>query len=182
MSDFIKSSAERVIECMKNHSVQGDVVVENSIGCSVSVFNREIDTFESYDKITFSARVIKDNKQASVSFSDIGDVDNIIVRAIEMASASIFDPNIRLADQSEYISEVKHLNIYDDEEISHEFLKKSALEMEDAALSVDGISRTDAVTVASQCSKFVLCTTNDFSNGYARTLLTSYVGSVAEKK
>jgi len=119
-------------------------------------------------------RVLIGQRQANVSASDTSDdtIRTLAERAVAMAKEAPEDPYIGLADPDQLASgwDVNALELCDPtEEPAPDQLQADAIEAEEAALAVQGVSQVQAASASYSARQVHLAASNGFSGGYART-------------
>src|SRR5690606_31862868 len=119
-----------------------DAVAVRGRAASVSVRLGKVEATEASESEDVSLRVFIGNRLASVSATAASDPAALAERAVAMARVSPEDPFQGLADAALLASVVNDLDLFDDTEVSAEQLKADALEAEEAALAVPGVTNS----------------------------------------
>ena len=116
-------------------------------------------------------RVFIGKRQAVVSATDHSteSLKEMAERCVAMARIAPEDPWCGLAERSQLEKAPPDLDLFDRHEPSIEKIKDTALEAEDAARSVAGISNSEGADVGWSRSNISLATTTGFSQTYAVT-------------
>jgi PmbA protein len=108
-------------------------------------------------------------------------VSETIGRAIELARMAPSDEYSRLADESEYTRSIPDLQTFDDSEASNDELKSWAMEAEDAALGVPGITNSEGAEASFSTAETVMVNTRGFSGSYKNSGFNISVSTIAGK-
>jgi len=156
-----------------------DAVAIRSRSTSVSVRLGKVEGTESSESDDVALRVFVGRRVASVSANASADVDRLAERAVAMAGASPEDPFQGLADEALLSRAPKDLDLFDSTEVSAERLREDALEMEDAALSVSGVTNSVGAGASAGMGGLVLATSHGFLGQYMATRFTRSVSVLA---
>lgn len=151
-----------------------DAVAVRATSLSVDVRNGTLEHAERAEGTDLGLRVLIGTRQACVASSDTSQdtLDEMALRAVAMAEAAPDDPFAGLAEPSQLARNwnLDALELADPlPEPDPEALKRDALEAEDAARSVDGISQVQQSTGAYSAREVHLAASNGFAGGYFRT-------------
>lgn len=179
-SSQLIESATRIIEAAKRAGADAaDVVVSEGRSNSVSVMDGKRENAQASENRGFSLRVFSGKKVASVSTNSDGDIDALASRAMAMARVSPEDPYAGLAEPGRLARDMADFDLYDPTEVSAEILGDRALAAEEAALQVDGVSKSSGASAANGHVAFALVTSGGFSGGYRRSYSSISVSAVA---
>lgn len=158
-----------------------DGMLARSTSLSHSQRLGQIEKLEREESIDLGLRVFRGQKQAVVSSTDLGAeaLDELVDRALAMASAVPDDPWCGLADPEQLATDLPELDMVDSEEPGGEDLIAMARTCEDAAREVKGITNSDGAEAGWSHSQVALAATNGFSGGYARTDFSVAVSVIA---
>ena len=161
-------------EAKKAGANTADVIAVTSASISVDVLQGHLEHIERSETTEIGLRVILNKKQACVSSSLIDRVSlkTIAERAVAMAREAIVDPFIGLASPSEIAKEWKldDLQLYDNNtKLKPEELEKLAHRAEQAALKINGISKSQSTSAFYGEQNIHLRATNGFSGGYKKS-------------
>ena len=127
----------------------------------------------------FSLRVFVGRRVASVSANPGFDLKVLAERAVAMAKASPEDPYASLADSERLARSYPDLELYDPAEVSTETLTAAALEAEEAALAVNGVTNSSGAGASAGMGGLVLVTSHGFSGAYMGTRFGRSVSAIA---
>ena len=156
-----------------------DAVAIRSRSNSVSVRLGKVESTESAESDDISLRVFVGNKVASISATASGDPTELAGRAVAMARVSPEDPYQGLAPKERLAKEITELDLFDDHEVSASKLKKAALEMEDAALGVNGVTNSGGGSASAGSGGLVLATSDGFVGNYTASRFSRSVSVIA---
>ncbi|MDA1325330.1 MAG: TldD/PmbA family protein [Proteobacteria bacterium] len=114
-------------------------------------------------------RVFIGKRQAIVSSTDFSDdaLDAMVERAIAMAKAAPEDPYCGIADPGQIIKDVPALDIFDPTEPATQTLIDIAIEAEDAARAVPGVTNSEGAQVGWSHASVAMAATNGFAQSYS---------------
>lgn len=158
---------------------QADAVVVRSRSRSVSVRLGKVEGTESSESDDFSLRVFVGKRVASVSANPGFDMKTLAERAVAMAKVSPEDPYACLADDQDLARSYPDLDLFDPTEVDTDSLRKSALEMEEAALAVSGVTNSSGAGASAGMGGLVLATSHGFSGSYMATRFGRSVSVIA---
>lgn len=130
-----------------------------------------IEKLEREESFDLGLRVFRGKKQAVVSSTDLSAeaLDELVDRALAMASTVPDDPWCGLAEPDQLATAIPELDMVDAGEPSGEDLIAMARICEDAARAVEGITNSEGAEAGWSHSQVAVAATNGFSGGYART-------------
>jgi PmbA protein len=166
----LTSRASELVElALKAGATAADAVVVRSKSRSASVRLGKVEGVESSESDDFSLRVFVGQRVASVSANLGFDLTVLAERAVAMAKASPEDPFACLADASDLSSDHPDLGLFDPTEVSSAQLSDAALEAEEAALAVKGVTNSSGAGASASMGGMVLVTSHGFSGSYMAT-------------
>ena len=185
MSDIIdsdvlqKRAAELVDLALQAGADQADAVALRSRSRSVSVRLGKVEGTEASESDDFSLRVFVGRRVASVSANPGFDLKVLAERAVAMAKASPEDPFASLADAERLARSYPDLDLFDPTEVSTDALSAAALEAEEAALGVNGVTNSSGAGASAGMGGMVLVTSHGFSGAYMGTRFGRSVSAIA---
>lgn len=172
--------AEQLVDLARKAGAdRADAVVVRSRSKGVSVRMGKVESTEASESDDFSLRVFIGNQVASVSANPGFDLTALAERAVAMARVSPDDPYAGLADEQDLARNIADLELYDPTEVSSDSLRESALAMEEAARSVNGVSNSLGAGASAGMGGLVLVTSHGFSGSYAASRFSRSVGVIA---
>ncbi|MCQ1573220.1 TldD/PmbA family protein [Neorhizobium galegae] len=174
------SRASQLIDLAKAAGAdQADAVVVRSRSRSVSVRLGKVEGTEASESDDFSLRVFVGKQVASVSANPGFDMKVLAERAVAMAKVSPEDPFACLADEADLARSYPDLELYDPTDVPTDALREAALEMEQAALDVQGVTNSSGSGASSGMGGLVLVTSHGFSGSYMASRFGRSVSVIA---
>ncbi len=156
-----------------------DAVALRSRSTSVSVRLGKVENTESSESDDISLRVFIGKRVASISATASGDPAALAERAVAMARVSPEDPYQGLADGNRLAREIRDLDLFDPTEVPAGALKEAALEMEDAAMAVSGVTNSGGAGASAGSGGLVLVTSHGFAGHYVASRFSRSVSVIA---
>jgi PmbA protein len=179
-SETLLSGAAHLIDLAKAAGAdQADAVVVRSRSRSVSVRLGKVEGTEASESDDFSLRVFVGNRVASVSANPGFDLKTLAERAVAMAKVSPEDPYACLADEEDLARSYPDLELFDATDVPTDDLRQAALEMEQAALDVDGVRNSSGAGASAGMGGLVLVTSHGFSGSYMASRFGRSVSVIA---
>ena len=150
----------------------GDVIYLANLSESVSVRLGAVEDIERSENEHIGLRVFVGQGSASIGSTDLSDaaLDELAARAVAMARAAPPDQYAGLAPQDRLLkSAPPELDLADPAERSPETLRAVALETEEAARAVAGVTNSEGAGASASRSVMGLATSHGFSGGYETT-------------
>ena len=148
-----------------------DGIVVGGHGHGVSVRKGAVESIERSEDQDIGLRVFVGQRNASISTSRL-DEDSITMlaeRAVAMAKLAPEDPYAMLAERHQLATDIPELDMFDASTPSAEVLKSRALEAEDAARAVAGITNSEGGSASHGVADVMIATSNGFSGRYQRS-------------
>ena len=156
-----------------------DAVAVRGRSSAVTVRLGKVEATEASESDDIALRVFLGKRVASVSGNAASDPAALAERAVAMARVSPEDPHQGLADPDRLARKPVDLDLFDATQVSSDELREAALRMEDAALSVAGITNSGGSSAAAGMGGLVLATSDGFVGQYAGSRFSRSVGVVA---
>jgi len=156
-----------------------DAVVVRGSSKSISVRDGKVESTDASESNDMSLRVFCGRKVATVSAVADSQADELAQRAVSMARVSPEDPFNGLAPEDRLTREIPELDLYDPTQISAEQLTAEALAVEDAALAVEGVSKSSGASASAGSGGMVLVTSHGFSGSYIGSRFGKSVAVIA---
>jgi len=173
-----------VAAALKAGADAAEAVSAHRASLSVGVRNAELEEVEREEARDLGLRVFVGRRQATVSASDLSDATRarLVERAVAMARLAPEDPYAGLAPQ-ERLARAPHadLDVFDPSERTAEALEAAAAEAEAAALSVEGVARSEGGHASWSASEWRLVTSHGFDGRHKGSAFSLGVGVIAEK-
>ena len=163
---------------------QADAIAVSSRDVSVSVREGALEEAEGAESTDYGLRVLIGRKQACVSASDPAPdvIAELAERAVAMANAAPEDPWCGLADPADLAdpAAAPDLELMDAADtLSPDALRDMALQAEEAAQAVEGVSQVESAGAGWRRSTVMLAMSNGFQGGYGRSSTSCSVSAVA---
>lgn len=179
-SESLLSRASELIGLAKAAGAdQADAVVVRSRSRSVNVRLGKVEGTEASESDDFALRVFVGKRVASVSANPGFDMKTLAERAVAMARVSPEDPFACLADEQDLARRYPDLELFDPTDVSTERLREAALEAEQAALDVDGVTNSSGSGASAGMGGLVLVTSHGFSGSYMASRFGRSVSVIA---
>lgn len=151
-----------------------DAIAIEGRSLTIDVREGKLEQAERAEGTDIGLRVLIGHKQACVSASDTSDVtiSMLAERAVAMASEAPDDLHAGLADPSQLATDIRvdALELADpSEEPLPQALQAHALEAEDAARAVEGVSQVQSSSSNYSSQRVHISASNGFSAGFQRT-------------
>ncbi|WP_279089463.1 TldD/PmbA family protein [Bartonella apis] len=143
-----------------------DAVIVRSRSVSVSVRLGKVEATEASENDDFSLRVFVGKRVASISANLSADPISLAERAVAMAKVSPENPFEGLADRTRLVKDPKDLDLFDPFVPDSKYLTEKALETENSALSVKGVTNSDGASAGYGSGGLVLVTSDGFCGSY----------------
>ena len=156
-----------------------DAVAVRSRSTSVTVRLGKVEGTEASESDDISLRVFIGRRVASVSANAGSDADRLAERAVAMARVSPEDPYQGLADEDRLARTIRDLDLFDATAPATADLVQAALEAEEAALAVSGVTNSGGASASMGMGGLVLATSHGFLGHYAATRFSRSVSAIA---
>ena len=175
MNNNLELIAKTLLEMSKKAGADlAETLIFEQESISVDTQNGSIETLERSEGIEVGLRVSVNNRQACISSSDVRKqtIEKMVERSVAMAREAPRDNDILSAkpDQIAKDWDLNSLDLIDEKAISNpERLKNWAIEAEDNAQSVEGVTQVQSSSASTGILKSYLATSNGFEGGYVRS-------------
>lgn len=156
-----------------------DAVAVRSRSAGVSVRMGKVENTSASEGDDMSLRVFVGKRIASVSATAGSDVKALAERAVAMARVSPEDPFQGLADTALLAKSIRNLDLYDPAVVSADQLRAAALEMEEAALAVPGVTNSGGSGASAGFGGLVLATSHGFVGNYVASRFSRSASVIA---
>ena len=159
-----------------------DCACDASQSLGVSIRLGELENVEREESIAAGLRVIIGKKQAGASTSALtkSALDELAARVVAMAKMAAEDKYCTLPDPSLMATEIVDLQIRDNSQPDIDYLEKIALECEEGAQSVKGVTNTAGCGSSWGSSDIVYGSSNGFIGGYGGTSWGIGIAAIAQ--
>lgn len=177
VSDLLDQSAltdiaQRLVEAAKKAGADAaDAVAVRGVSQGVEIRDGRVEESERSEGDDVGLRVLVGKRQAVVSTNDIsGDnVATLAARAVAMAKVAPEDAFVGLADPALLAKDLPNLDLIDRNVPSLDVLERRAHEAEEAALAVQGVTKSSGASASSGIGGMVLVTSTGFHGAYLRS-------------
>ena len=156
-----------------------DAVAVLGRSSGVSVRLGKVENTEASESEDVSLRVFVGARVASVSATAASDPAVLAQRAVAMAKVSPEDPYQGLADQDLLAKDLADLDLFDATTVPAEALKDAALAMEEAAMSIPGVTNSSGSSAGAGLGGLVLATSHGFVGSYVASRFSRSVSVIA---
>jgi len=145
-----------------------DAVATHGRSLTIAVRGGELEDVDNSENRDVGLRVMVGQRQACVSSSDMSktSLDTLAERAVAMAKLAPEDPYCGLADPERLEDATKKLDLFDCTTKDPQELKARAHILEDAAMSVKGITQAEGAHALATSSAIYFMTSHGFANGW----------------
>lgn len=156
-----------------------DAVAVRSRSKGVSVRLGKVESTEASESDDISLRVFVGKRVASISATASSEPSSLAERAVAMAKVSPEDPYQGLVDASLLSQGTVDLDVFDATELSADQLREAALEAEEAALAIKGVTNSGGSGASAGIGGMVLATSHGFVGHYVGTRFSRSVSAIA---
>jgi len=160
--------AARLVEAARRAGADAaDAVAVRSMSLSVEVRDGAVEEAERAESDDVGLRVLVGGRQALVSTNDTkGEAAVLAERAVAMARVAPEDRFAGLADRAALARDIADLDLIDAELPTTARLEALARAAEEAALAVDGVSKSGGASASAGIGGMVLITSHGFRGAY----------------
>jgi PmbA protein len=161
--------SDLVASAKKAGADAADVLYSGGMSTEVQVRLGELEDVQRSEGEEIGLRFFVGQRSASVSSSDLSDaaLATLVERAAAMAREAPEDAYAGLAPEDRlFTGELPDLDIDDGQDVAPETLRRHALEAEDAARAVDGVTNSEGGGASAGRSIMALATSHGFCGGY----------------
>ncbi len=168
---LLKHARQLVEAALKAGADMADAIVVEGRSQSVTCRLGKVEASDRSEQNGAGLRVFIGQRQAIVSSNHTDDtlVGELAARAVEMARVSPEDKFAGLADKTRLATSLPDLDIYNEASVSTSELDARALEAEDAALAVAGVTNSSGASAAWSSSGVSLVSSDGFEGSYSRS-------------
>ena len=163
LAKLTDKAAELVEAALKAGADAADAVVSSSQSVGVSVRLGKVENTGASESDDFGLRVFVGRRVASISANAGSDMKMLAERAVAMARVAPEDPWQELAPKDRLATHFDELDLFDPTDVPSVELTRAALEMEDAARAVKGITNSGGSSAGHGFGGIVLVTSTGFS-------------------
>jgi PmbA protein len=172
--------AARLVEAAKRAGADtADAVCVRGISLSVEVRLGKIEETGRSEGDDFTLRAFVGRRSASVSANVVADPAELAERAVAMARVAPEDPYTGLADADRLARAFPDLDVLDATIPSAAEMTAMALEVEDAARAVEGVSNSGGASAGWSLGGLVLATSHGFTGSYLTSRFSLAASAIA---
>ncbi len=172
--------AARLVEAAKRAGADAaDAVCVRGISLSVEVRLGKIEETGRAEGDDFTLRAFVGRRSASVSANVVADPAELAERAVAMARVAPEDPYTGLADQDRLAKSFPDLDVLDATIPSAAEMTAMALEVEDAARAVEGVTNSGGASSGWSLGGLVLATSHGFTGSYLTSRFSLSASAIA---
>lgn len=185
MTTSLETLTDALLNAAKRAGAEAaDAMAVHANAVQVGVRAGALEQAESAEATEIGLRVLVGQRQACVSASDTSQttLQTLAERAVAMAKEAPDDPHAGLADPAQLGQgcDMAALDLFDaSPDPTPDDLRETALAVEQAALSVDGVTQVSTAAASHTRRAVHLAATNGFSAGYQRTDHSLYGVAIA---
>jgi PmbA protein len=168
----LSTLAHRLVEAAKRAGADAaDAVAVRGVSHGVEVRDGKVEASERSEGDDVGLRVFVGRRQAVISTNDVsGDnVAQLAERAVAMARVAPDDQYVGLADPALLARDFPNLDLLDPITPSVNELERRAVEAEEAALAVKGVTKSGGASASTGIGGMVLVTSTGFHGSYLRS-------------
>jgi PmbA protein len=179
-SEKLAGRVAALVEAAKRAGADAaDAVAVRSRSKGVSVRLGKVESTEASESDDISLRVFVGKRVASISATASSEPASLAERAVAMAKVSPEDPYQGLVDASLLSNGAVDLDVFDATELSADQLREAALEAEEAALAVKGVTNSGGSGASAGIGGMVLATSHGFVGHYVGSRFSRSVSAIA---
>lgn len=179
---LLQDRAAVLVEAAKKAGADAaDAVVAASQSTGVEIREGKLEETESAENNAFSLRAFVGKRSASISANMTGDPAMLAERVVAMAKVSPEDEMAGMANQDRLAKTFADLDLLDETELDFDEMGERARACEEAALSVDGVTKSSGASFGRTLGGSVLATSHGFVGSYIASRFGLSVSAVAGK-
>ena len=170
MDEDYRSLAEEIIKLsLSKGADSSDIVIAKNLSKNIGCRLGKIEEIEQSETKVLGLRTFIGNRNAIISTNDFSknSINESIDRVISMTKLAPEDPLSKLANETTKI--IPDLELFDTCDLNPDQLKDLALETENSALEVKGVTNSNGASSSQSKTSFHLSTSNGFSGGYKKS-------------
>ena len=169
--DLLNIAADVVARALKRGATAADAMVVDRRDTEVSIRQGVVEKLEQAEAREIGLRVFAGQSSSLIAGSVLTSeaLDRLVERCVAMAKLAPPDPFSGLAEPGQLSNTTLDLDLISADYASAETLKSMAMEAEQAALAVKGVSRSNGAGASASDASIGLAASNGFSRSYRRT-------------
>lgn len=176
-------AADLIERAIKAGADAAEASVSESRNTELSVRDGKLEDIEGSESLDAGVRVFIGKQQAGVAFSDLSADGRAqsIERAVAMARVAPEDPYSALAEAERLCDNPPEIQLFDATVWSPQELEARAIEVEEAARAIDGVSMTDSAFASFGQGAAAYATSTGFNQGWRKSVFSYGASVIAEK-
>lgn len=176
-------AADLIERAIKAGADAAEASVSESRNTELSVRDGKLEDIEGSESLDAGVRVFIGKQQAGVAFSDLSadGRPQSIERAVAMARVAPEDPYSALAEAERLCDNPPEIQLFDATVWSPQELEARAIEVEEAARAIDGVSMTDSAFASFGQGAAAYATSTGFNQGWRKSVFSYGASVIAEK-
>ena len=169
--DLLNIAADVVARALKRGATAADAMVVDRRDTEVSIRQGVVEKLEQAEAREIGLRVFAGQSSSLIAGSVLTSeaLDRLVERCVAMAKLAPPDPFSGLAEPGQLSKTTLDLDLISADYASAETLKSMAMEAEQAALAVKGVSRSNGAGASASDASIGLAASNGFARSYRRT-------------
>jgi PmbA protein len=180
-TDLLSIAHDVVKLALKSGATSADALAISAVDKGVSLRHGVIEEFEQSESQDVGLRVFVGQSPAMISGSVLtaDALQRLVDRAIAMAKLAPPDPFAGLAEPEQFATDFPDLDLVSKTEKSMQELQALAGRAEEAALAVQGVSRSNGASASASRRLVAMATSNGFARQWERTSFSTSASVVA---
>jgi PmbA protein len=169
--DLLSITSDVVKMALAAGATSADAIAISSRSQDVTLRHGVIEQFEQSESQDVGLRVFVGQSAALIGGSVLtrDGLQRLVDRAVAMAKLAPPDPFAGIAAPDQLVGEVADLDLVSKIELNMEQLKALAVRAEDAALGVNGVTRSNGASASASRRHVAMAASNGFARGWERT-------------
>ena len=170
-SEYLDLAAKLIENARAGGADTAEAVMIESRSLSLAYRNGKREQLNRAEAIDLGLRVFHGHRQAIVSTSDLSpsSLTKLVDRAMSMARVVPEDPHCGLAEPDQLIAGANGIDIYEDGEPPIDTLLERAVEAEDAARAIAGVTNSEGAESSWGTTTKTVVSTNGLAKRYSRS-------------
>ncbi len=179
--DLLSITSDVVAMALKAGASSADAIAISARSQDVSLRHGVIEEFEQSESQDVGLRVFVGQSAALIGGSVLtrDGLQRLVERAIAMAKLATADSFAGIASEDQLVRDVRDLDLVSKTELNMDQLKALALRAEDAALAVQGVSRSNGASASASRRHVAMAASNGFARAWERTSFGTSASVVA---
>jgi len=182
---FLEEQASYCVDRLINKlgATDCEVVVANAVSETIEFRNKKIESSDRSDTLAIgvTSYIGKRKSSTSLSYIDKKNTDMMLEKVIEVTKITPEDQFNELPDKELLIKDYDDLLLFDESEINNQEKIKYLKEVEEEALSNDGIIKTNSSSFSQSKTNFIFQNSLGLSTGYKNSSFSYYTDLLAKK-